>query len=83
MAIKHRMTRTATRITIEALKAYLPKLAPEGQKIVQELIDSMTVDLNHSYVNRQQPVRWAYDTPEYKADIDAERGNPVEHSEQD
>lgn len=56
MAMKHRMTRTATRICIEALKEYLPKLAPEGQHIARELIESMTTELNHSFVNRQKQI---------------------------
>ena len=71
MAMKHRMTRTATRITIEALKEYLPKLAPAGQEIAHELIENMTTELNHSFVNRSKqpdragetapPVRWVQD----------------------
>jgi len=56
--MKHRMTRTATRICIEALKEYLPKLAPAGQEIAHELIENMTTELNHSFVNRsKQPDR--------------------------
>ena len=84
MAIKPRLSRAQCRVTIEALIAYIPTLSSMGREIAEDALMVLQAELEQTEPlnHRQQPVRWAYDTPEYKADIDAERGNPVEHNEQ-
>lgn len=41
MALYPRMSRPAVRITIEALTAYIPRLAPEAAQIARETIDRL------------------------------------------
>jgi hypothetical protein len=52
MALKPKLTRAATRITIEALERYAPELTGEQKQIAFETLDNLRRELAHSALNK-------------------------------
>jgi len=61
MALKPKLTRAATRITIEALERYAPELTGEQKQIAFETLDNLRRELAHSALNKakQSENTWA------------------------